>query len=365
LSRGPLVKAAMFHTDQGSHLLIVIHHLVVDGVSWRILLEDFATGYVQAGRNEPITLQDKTNSFRQWAAELEKYAHSEAFLKQAGYWQELKAVDIAALPKDSEIGIRQVKDHAAIQFGLTEEETQQLLTRAHRSYGTEINDLLLSALVLIFREWTGQEKVSINLEGHGREEILQGLDISRTVGWFTAQYPVVLDTGFADDPSRLIPFIKESLRTVPDKGIGYGIYRYLYLFNADESDMPSLRVQQPEISFNYLGQIDSELNTDFFGPSPYEMGSQTSPNSEALYALNFVGIVRNGCFTLSCSFNKREFLRGTVAELMERFRHHLCSLIRHCVEKEDRDYTPSDFSAKGLEMEDVSDIFEMLGEKFN
>ncbi|MEC0235535.1 amino acid adenylation domain-containing protein [Paenibacillus kribbensis] len=365
LSHGPLVKAAMFHTDQGSHLLIVIHHLVVDGVSWRILLEDFAAGYVQAGRNEPITLQDKTNSFRQWAAELEKYAHSEAFLKQAGYWQELKAVDIAALPKDSEIGIRQVKDHAAIQFGLTEEETQHLLTRAHRSYGTEINDLLLSALVLTFREWTGQEKVSINLEGHGREEILQGLDISRTVGWFTAQYPVVLDTGFADDPSRLIPFIKESLRTVPDKGIGYGIYRYLYLFNADESDMPSLRVQQPEISFNYLGQIDSELNTDFFEPSPYEMGSQTSPDSEALYALNFVGIVRNGCFTLSCSFNKREFLRGTVAELMERFRHHLCSLIRHCVEKEDRDYTPSDFSAKGLEMEDVSDIFEMLGEKFN
>ncbi|QHZ48659.1 non-ribosomal peptide synthetase [Bacillus sp. NSP9.1] len=357
IETGPLVKAEQYQTAEGDHLLIVIHHLVVDGVSWRILLEDFASGYLQAAQRQDIVFPDKTNSFKDWAEELEAYAQSERFRKTADYWRSLEEERIPALPKDHTAAERKVKDSAAVMFELTEAETRLLLTKVHEPYGTDINDILLSALKLTIMEWTNDSKVCINMEGHGREDIIPGMNISRTVGWFTAQYPVVLKGAEDGGLPEMIKSVKEQLRQIPDKGIGYGILRYL----TDGADF-SLK---PEISFNYLGQIDNEVQTEFFGPSSYDMGNQVSEESEALYALSFSGIIKGEKLIMSCSFSTKEFDRQTVQEIMDRFKHHLQQLIDHCTAKEGREFTPSDFTAGDLEMEEMGDLFDVLEENLN
>lgn len=354
LQNGPLLKAEQYRTEAGDHLLIAVHHLVVDGVSWRILLEDFASGYMQAEKEESLVFPQKTNSFKDWAEELAAFSQSAHLLQQAEYWSQIAAEQVSPLPKDCKTEQRIVKDTSSVLCELTEEDTKHLLTDVHQPYGTEINDILLSALGLTMKEWTKGAKIGINLEGHGREDIIPNVNISRTVGWFTAQYPVVLDISDAD-ASAVIKTVKENLRRIPDKGVGYGILRYF-------TETAETKGFTPEISFNYLGQFDSEVKTDFFEPSAFDMGRQVSGESEALYALSFSGMIRNGRFVLSCSYNEKEFERATVEEQMERFKENLLMLIRHCTEKEDKEFTPSDFSAEDLEMDEMGDIFDMLEE---
>ncbi|MGX9974916.1 condensation domain-containing protein, partial [Bacillus subtilis] len=354
LQNGPLLKAEQYRTEAGDHLLIAVHHLVVDGVSWRILLEDFASGYMQAEKEESLVFPQKTNSFKDWAEELAAFSQSAHLLQQAIYWSQIAAEQVSPLPKDCKTEQRIVKDTSSVLCELTEEDTKHLLTDVHQPYGTEINDILLSALGLTMKEWTKGAKIGINLEGHGREDIIPNVNISRTVGWFTAQYPVVLDISDAD-ASAVIKTVKENLRRIPDKGVGYGILRYF-------TETAETKGFTPEISFNYLGQFDSEVKTDFFEPSAFDMGRQVSGESEALYALSFSGMIRNGRFVLSCSYNEKEFERATIEERMERFKENLLMLIRHCTEKEDKEFTPSDFSAEDLEMDEMGDIFDMLEE---
>ncbi|MCY8121175.1 surfactin non-ribosomal peptide synthetase SrfAA [Bacillus spizizenii] len=354
LQNGPLLKAEQYRTEAGDHLLIAVHHLVVDGVSWRILLEDFASGYVQAEKEGSVVFPQKTNSFKDWAEELAAFSQSADLLQQAEYWSQIDAEQVSPVPKDYETEQRIVKHTSSVICELTEEDTKHLLTDVHQPYGTEINDILLSALGLTMKEWTDDAKIGINLEGHGREDIIPNVNISRTVGWFTAQYPVVLDMSEAD-VSTVIKTVKENLRRIPDKGVGYGILRYV-------TKTAETKGFTPEISFNYLGQFDSEVKTDFFEPSAFDMGRQVSEESEALYALSFSGMIRNGRFVLSCSYNEKEFERATVEEQMERFKENLLMLIRHCTEKEDKEFTPSDFSAEDLGMDEMGDIFDMLEE---
>jgi non-ribosomal peptide synthase protein (TIGR01720 family) len=291
---------------------------------------------------------------------LETYANSALFLKQADFWRQIEAESIMPLPKDNAITLTKEKDSATLSFELSPEATRLLLTDAHWPYGTQINDLLLCALGLVIGEWAGQSKLCLNLEGHGREEIMPGMNVSRTVGWFTAQYPVVLAINPDTPLPTLIKATKESLRSIPDKGIGYGILRYL---TASEHTARLAFRLKPEISFNYLGQFDHEVQTDFFGPSPYDMGHQMSLEAESLYPLNFNGIVHSGRLVLSCTFNKQQYFRGTINGLMNRFQHHLLQIIHHCASKEDRDFSPSDFSAGNLQMDEMEDIFDILAEK--
>ncbi|WP_235604088.1 condensation domain-containing protein, partial [Bacillus gaemokensis] len=215
LSEGPLMKLGLFQCEEGDHLLIVIHHLVVDGVSWRILLEDIGVGYEQVVNEEAIQLPQKTDSFQLWAEQLSLYANSSDMEKEREYWNEIEQIPTGLLPKDEEQDCGLIKDSEDITVQWTASETEQLLKQANRAYNTEINDLLLTALGMAIHQWTGMEKIAVNLEGHGRESILSDLDITRTVGWFTSQYPVVLPIEAGSDISHRIKDIKEGLRQIP------------------------------------------------------------------------------------------------------------------------------------------------------
>ncbi|MCY8340416.1 lichenysin non-ribosomal peptide synthetase LicA [Bacillus haynesii] len=354
LTEGPLLKAAIFKTDQGDHLLIVIHHLVVDGISWRILLEDFAAGYAQAEKGEPIILQEKTHSFAEYADRLKEYAGSKAFAKEIGYWQEIEQAETAALPKDDEAEDKRMRHTKTAEFSLSKEETEQLMTKVHEAYSTEMNDILLTALGLALKEWTGQEDFIICLEGHGREDIIDGLNISRTVGWFTSQFPVLIQMGHSEDIGYQIKQIKEELRHIPNKGIGYGIYRYL-----TEEGKEAQPIKY-DISFNYLGQFTEMTDSGLFTRSTLPSGDPLSQETEKPNVLDIVGYIENGILTMSIAYHSLEYKESTVAAVAASFKTYLLQLIGHCLERDGGELTPSDLGDDELTLEELDKLMEIF-----
>ncbi|WP_018888333.1 non-ribosomal peptide synthetase, partial [Paenibacillus massiliensis] len=367
LDEGPLFRAGLFRCADGDHLLLVIHHLVVDGVSWRILFEDLATVYEQAVSQEALRLPYKTDSFRTWSHQLTEYAHSEAMVSERDYWERLNAEALdnqGKLPMDAEVeGPFTLADTDTVVVQLTQPQTEQLLKQAHRAYNTEVNDLLLTALGMTLQAWTGHERSLINLEGHGREDILAGMDVSRTVGWFTTQYPVLLDAASDSTLSARIKQVKESLRHIPNKGIGYGIWRYLTEARTDLRQSEGRGVSgagyaEPQISFNYLGQFDQDLSNSNIRMSPYSIGAAVSERTEMKYMLDVGGIVTDGVLELEIRYNREGFRQHTIQMLAELLRGHLLEIIEHCVSRERTELTPSDVLFKGLTLEQLATILD-------
>ncbi|MCR8842055.1 amino acid adenylation domain-containing protein, partial [Paenibacillus sp. SC116] len=363
LENGPLVKLGLFRCDDGDHLLIAIHHLVIDGVSWRILLEDFAAGYEQALQRQPIRLPLKTDSFQAWAKQLTDYANGPAMEREREYWQHIEQLTYEPLPKDFDQGKSKLKDSGLVTVRWTAEETEQLLKQAHRAYHTEMNDLLFAALGLAVQAWSGRERVLVNLEGHGREDILPDVDITRTVGWFTSQFPVVLEPGHAQALGHQVKQVKESLRRIPNKGIGYGILRYLSAPRDGERF-----ALEPEIGFNYLGQFDQDYESSGSQPSPFSPGSDSSPNAVMDFVLDINGMVSEGVLELTIRYGETQYKRETVERLGTLLQSSLREVISHCVSKERPELTPSDVLLQDVTVEELERLAEhtaALGELEN
>ncbi len=358
LERGPLVKLGLFKTREGDHLLIVIHHLVVDGVSWRILLEDFRTAYEKAEKGEIIELQEKTDSYQEWAKKLHAYARSKKVLKELSYWRSIEDKKINALPVDHEIQEDRYRDSIGLTAALTEEETQNLLKKTGKAYNTEINDILLTALGLTIKEWTGENEILIDLEGHGRESIMKDIDISRTVGWFTTVFPVVLDLSRSENIGMQLKTVKEDLRRIPDKGVRYGILKYL----APEEAKRECRFnKKAEIIFNYLGQFDEDTNKGVTGVSRISTGDTISPQSQREYKLDISGVIAGGRLVINIGFNRYAYGKKTIQRLVEGYERNLRKIIQHCMEVEASQLTPSDYGDHEITLEELAYIQETVG----
>ncbi|WP_254207985.1 non-ribosomal peptide synthase/polyketide synthase, partial [Paenibacillus sp. AK121] len=356
LDEGPLVKLGLFRCMDGDHLLIAIHHLVIDGISWRIVFEDFATGYEQAVRGEAIRLPYKTDSFSAWAERLSQYANSPAIDNEREYWQRLAHMAVASLPKDQDKAAGQpfwVRDSETVTVAWNEQETRLLLQESHRAYNTEVNDLLLTALGSALYNWSGQKRVLVNLEGHGREAIVPDVDITRTVGWFTSQYPLLLDVDGKAEIGQRIKRVKEDLRHVPHKGIGYGILKYMSSDNAD----PSLNLQ-PEISFNYLGQFDQDLEQSDIVLSSHTDGEPMSGYTVLEQPLNVNGMIKAGVLTLEIRYDSQVYHQQNVEKFAQLLRESLQEVIKHCASQERSELTPSDVLFKGLSLEQLEQLTE-------
>ncbi|MBE5097604.1 condensation domain-containing protein, partial [Bacillus thuringiensis] len=353
LREGPLMKLGLFQCEEGDHLLIVIHHLVVDGVSWRILLEDIGTGYEQVKNGEEIQLPQKTDSFQLWAEQLTRYANNPEMEKEREYWNEIEKIPMELLPKDEEQDCGLIKDGENITIQWTASETEQLLKQANRAYSTEINDLLLTALGRAIHKWTGMENIVVNLEGHGRESILSDLDITRTVGWFTSQYPVILPIEAKDDLSYQIKNIKEGLRHIPNKGIGYGLLKYL----SEKQEKHNFTLK-PEISFNYLGQFDQDLENSTMQISSYSSGLSANTDQLRVFVLDINSMILDGKMLLTINYNRKQYHRETIEQLANGLQESLQEIIKHCVTKEQAELTPSDIIFKGITIEALDRIIE-------
>jgi amino acid adenylation domain-containing protein/non-ribosomal peptide synthase protein (TIGR01720 family) len=368
LTRGPLIQVA--HIDLGPHqssrLLLVIHHLVVDGVSWRILLEDLHTLYQSLSGDQIVQLPAKTASYQQWAQGLTLYARSEELRQERDYWLGESWARVDRLPVDFPMkrGAHEEQSAAGVLTALDTRDTRALLQEVPYAYHTQINDVLLTALAQTFAEWTGGHRLLVNLEGHGREEILPGTDFSRTVGWFTTLFPVVLDLAGTEGPGQALVAIKEQLRKVPRRGIGYGVLYYL----SDDSEVRArLRaLPQAELSFNYLGQFDAVLPE----ASPFVLTRQGSIPALSVQAdtrshlLNVDAIVREGQLHLQWSYSKHLYRDATIARLARNYIDNLLSLIAHCRSVETGNYTPSDFPKARVSQQELGKIiakFNLVG----
>ncbi|MBW4457215.1 MAG: amino acid adenylation domain-containing protein, partial [Nostoc indistinguendum CM1-VF10] len=363
LSEGPVMRVALFHfgIDQPGRLLLIVHHLAVDGVSWRILLEDLTTAYQQLNRGSAIQLPPKTTAFKDWAERLTEYGQSETLAAELDYWLAESRSGVAPLSVEYPSGreANTVASAAQVSVSLSVEQTNTLLQEVPSAYNTQINDVLLTALVQSFAQWTGERSLLVNLEGHGREELFEDVDLSRTVGWFTTVFPVLLDLGEVDHPGEALKSVKEQLRRLPKRGIGHGLLRYLSQDAATRLQLQAL--PQAEVSFNYLGQFDQVLSESaLLRPAKEPSGSEHSPLERRSYLLEVNGFVALGRLQLNWTYSEKVYQRTTVERLALEFIEALKSLIAHCQLPEAGGYTPWDFPDAALSQEELEELVAEL-----
>ncbi|MDY6949877.1 MAG: amino acid adenylation domain-containing protein [Thermodesulfobacteriota bacterium] len=358
LTEGPLMKAVLLNLDDADRLFIAIHHLVVDGVSWRILLEDIKQAYEQTVSGKPMVLPKKTSSFMDWAKRIHQYANSRDFLEEKAHWQLLESTPAKSLPYDLKGGDHLHEHSAMLTASLDEEQTEALLTKANLAYHTEVNDILLTALARALKQWHGQRATLISLEGHGREDLFEDVDISRTVGWFTSIYPVLLQLPDSQDLGEQMKSVKESLRAIPHKGIGYGILK--------EITAPGNREEltfrcRPGLLFNYLGQFHEGPGKGLFRTAEEFTQNTESPYHEKDHDIEIEGMVAEGRLQLSVSYNTNSYKKETLEGLLRSYGDELLRVIEHCTTREICELTPNDLIYKDLTLTGLEDLLSSCG----
>jgi amino acid adenylation domain-containing protein/non-ribosomal peptide synthase protein (TIGR01720 family) len=368
LSEGPLLGAACFHLGAGrpGRLLIVIHHLAVDGVSWRILLEDFQLACRQLRRNEAVRLPRKTTSFQQWASRLAGYAAERPLDGELDYWLRMPREQLAPLPVDHCTGANDEGSARRVRVSLEADETRALLQEVPAAWRTDVNEVLLAALAASLARWTGRGGVLFDLEGHGREPLPHGeeMDLSRTVGWFTALFPVWFELPAPNgDPGRTLAAVKEQLRRVPNKGLPARLARYLGGPTRAAEELRGL--PQAELSFNYLGQLDrvlpesapeSEPEASWFRLAPEPRGPERDPRGNRRYLIEILGHVAQGRLHLEWVYSANRHRAETIKARAADFLHTLQSFIRHCRSAKETDFRPSDFAEFNWNQDDLDGI---------
>ncbi|MDI3292135.1 condensation domain-containing protein, partial [Polyangium sp. 15x6] len=358
LFTGPVARAAWLDLgEEGTRLLLVVHHLVVDGVSWRIVHEDLERACQARLAGQTPELAAKTTSFRQWSERLHAFVGGGGLSEELGYWQAQCSRGVAPLPLDREAAPGTVGESRTVDVELSAEETRALLHDVSAAYRTEINDVLLSALASALSAFCQTDTICVDLEGHGREAVVEDVDVSRTVGWFTAMFPVWLTVPENDDPAALLKGIKEQLRSVPSRGVGYGWLRHAH---PDAAVRASLSVDSPVV-FNYLGQLDmAAQGRGLLGPAGESTGSSTSPRMRLWHTLAVNGGVWQGRLRFEWTYSSVVHDASTVERLAARFVASLRRLIAHCTSGEAFGYTPSDFPLARLGQEGLDRLFGTL-----
>ncbi|NEW05816.1 amino acid adenylation domain-containing protein [Paenibacillus sp. SYP-B3998] len=348
------------HPDGKDRLFVAIHHLVIDGVSWRILLKDLYQLYCGV---EPPPV---SSSYKKWQAALMIYAQQERALEHRDYWIEKQTKSTSfVLPVDAYLN--KLSDNAYEQHvaKLSRNDTQRLLKQCARAYHTQINDLLLTAWSLALSKWSGQSTVAFRLEGHGREHVVADMDLTRTVGWFTSMYPVCIEIAEQGTLGETIQSVKEQLRAIPDRGISYGALRYCH---PDEAIRSTLTGSYPQAVFNYLGQFENQEEAserDSWTSFTRETAQDDiSPLNHATSLLELNSSVVHEELHLFMKYSSQHYEESTIAHFMGLFFSHLQQIIDHCSQKVDETFTPSDFPMASLVQKQLDRILPMYHTRY-
>jgi len=364
LTAGPLVRAGLFDLglEESRRLLLVVHHLVVDAISWRILLEDLETACRKIARGEPAAPSAATASFRRWARRLAEHAASGVRNAELPYWLDERRRGVVPLPRDGATGGNCEGSARAVTVALTADETATLLQEVPAAYHTRTEEVLLAALASAVARWTGARTVLVDVEGHGREDLFDDLDLSRAVGWFTSIHPLLLELPAERDPGSLLKVVKEQVRAVPDRGIGYGLLRYA---REDPSHVLS-GLPAAEVGFNYLGRIGAVdgagTQLTLFAPAHEESGAARAPRAERAHLLDIDGVIAGGRLEVRWVYGEQVHSRETVAAVAAAFLDALRCMIAHCRSPEAGGYTPSDFPDIDLDQGSLDDLLAELRE---
>jgi non-ribosomal peptide synthase protein (TIGR01720 family) len=322
LAAGPLLRALYLRqTGQTDRLLLVIHHLVVDGVSWRMLLEDLPRTYERLAAGQPPALPAKTCSYRDWAEHLQRWARSEQAAAELDNWCTRLSGHDQPLPQDLPAVTATFGEKREVRIGLDRASSKRLLTQVPSALGVRINDLLLTALTRALCAWSGQGALRVNLEGHGREPLAAGLDPSRTLGWFTSLYPLRLP--HVGDLREQLHSVQTQLQHVANGGVGYGALRWL----GEPATQAALAALPPaQVTFNYLGQYTGGEATGWFRPLAGG-GAQQAANNPLGSLLTVNGQVFDGELSLAWEYAPSQLHESTVQGLAEAYRAELLALL--------------------------------------
>ena len=345
INKGPVFGAGLFHADECDYLVFSGHHLVLDGVSWRILLEDLFMGYGAVLNGQDIVLPEKTTSYKYWATCLEAYAEQPEVKEEIAFWKNEFPAEIAIPATDYDQGGNTMASADVIRISLDEEQTGHFLKDVHKAYNTDANDILLTALLNTLTQWTQKESVVFDLEGHGREDIFEEVDISRTVGWFTSVYPVMLAPDSKDDIAERIKYVKERLRKIPLKGFNYGLLKYMH-----RQPLPI----NTGISFNYLGQTDLPGADGSFKMIRPDLTITMDGLNTRANLVDIVCMVEASRLTVDIVYSRNKHKKQTIRAIAKKFKEELLCVIDHCLDPKSFDCTPSDFDLVDLD-QDVLD----------
>ncbi len=347
---GRMIEAVFFNGGEADHLLLVIHHLAVDGVSWRILVSDLEAAWRAISRGEEPRLDAVGTPFRVWAERLEEAASSEALQAELPEWERILASGgqlIPAARMDSEQDT--VASAGRLRQTLSSETTEALLKVVPAAFNAGINDVFLTALAVAV-----QRSILVDVEGHGREPMEGGLDLSRTVGWFTSLYPVSLEVSGGSISSALKQ-VKEQLRAVPGNGLGYGLLRYL-----DPDAGKRLQAYpEPQLGFNYLGRFGAEAAGELTGANEQISAAGADAGMPLAHLVEVNAAIAEGpqgpVLSATWTWAGRLLGEGEIRELADRWKQALETLV--CEVKEGAGgHTPSDFPLVELSQRQVAEF---------
>lgn len=357
LQRGPLLAAGVIKMPDGNRkLLLVIHHLVIDGVSWRVLLDDFTRALQAVRKHEDIVLGMKTTSYKQWVEALAEHVRSGAIDSELDYWLATLSGGDTSLPLDFPEGSDKVIFQRTTTVRLAQDHTAHLLRDVNRAYRTDINDLLLTALAKTLADWTGRQELLIDMEGHGREIFNDRIDLSRTVGWFTSIYPVRLTYDPALGLASNLKINKQRLHSMPRRGVGYGALKH---FCRDDNMRRELANRPAaQVVFNYLGQFDSLIEgSPWFAVAAASRGEEHSLESDLSHTLSINSHIVEGSLQVDWIYSTDRFSEDTIQSLADTYLTNLRRLVDHCLQEDAFGYTPSDFPLAALDQISIDRLF--------
>lgn len=350
LSKSGLFQTLFFKCGQGNKnkLLLVAHHLLVDTISWQILVSDLESIYLKLGRDEEIAFLSKTTSYHKWGNHLIELSTSGEFDDEIEFWKEQSYSEEIPIDIDSLLPIDE-KSIKTLALEIDLAATENLLRNSNEAYHTKTEELLIAALMLGFEKWANIKSLCLGLEKHGRN--YSTMDLSNTVGWFTTYFPLSLKIEDGTNFKSSIISIKEKLRSIPNEGIGYGVLRYLKKIDG--------LTQKPPVIFNFLGHR-KPFDSDVFGKGKFISKSVRSPESERHHLLEINALIEEGRLNLQFSFSEKFHKPETIQNLIELFENELHQVIEHCFSRETREYSPSDFPEADLSQDDLDNLLNQI-----
>ncbi|MEM6628134.1 MAG: amino acid adenylation domain-containing protein [Bacteroidota bacterium] len=349
LNESLLIKMAVIqHNGSPRYIFITAHHLVMDGISWRILLEDLYTAYTLVEQNLAIRLPRKTASLKDWGNFLSEYAEFNFDSEELSHWESIEEDSFSLRFKSS-------KSDKRIQFlakefrEINEAQTTFLTKQLNRSFNLDISIVLLTSLTLSLRDWIDGDYFLLENENHGRH--LSGINISRTVGWFTNMFPVKIWFQGASIKDQIL-HIKKQLMEVPNHGMGYGIQKYMRKRSRLSAG------KNPEIRFNYLGRFDQEFDNELFSYIHRDTGFDQDENNHFTTKLEFNVMIVNRKLGLEICYSAKDFEQHLIAQLADSFIINLLQVIDHLLGEDYVYLAPSDFDTITLNQEELDALFE-------
>ena len=353
LSKGSLFKCIFFKTahTNTNFCLLIAHHLVVDAISWKIIIDDFSAALQKKSNGEKLSMHSKTTSIIDWNNYLQEQI-PEKFENEVDFWKK-QIVHASNLKVDThtESLLVEEKDIISNVISFSKEHTNTLVENANKAYKTKTEELIITALLNSIGTWNEQQEIILGLERHGRETAHTNLDLSETVGWFTTYFPLKFNINYNAEIGTKIIAVKETMRSIPNGGIGFGILRY------EKNAFGS--IGNPEIVFNFLGTQNTLNKPNEINVSALSKNLR-SPLSERDYKFEINAMIKDEILICNWNYSSKMYHSQTIQNLANHFKQSLIDTILHCSSTKNEVYTPSDFDNVDISQDDLDNLLDLL-----